>query len=755
MKNREYRALIVAVLVLAMTAGSMKETTSYAHSEATKKPAASEMAETKKAGHTNSSVKAKKDETVYIKVDSTGAVNSITVSDQLKNITDLKKIEDVSELQDIENVKGEETYTRENEKLVWQVDSKEICYQGTISKEIPVGIKITYTLDGKEINADELEGKSGHLKIHYAYFNATAEEEKYIPFVMATGLILDTEKFANVTIDQGKIISDGDRDIVISMGIPQMEEELGTEDFNIPDSFTIEADVTDYEAVEGITIATNDIFNAISKDQLNSVDDLKESMSELQKASKQLVDGSGELKNGLDSLLEATGPLASGIDSLANGSNTLKEGTESLQSGTEQLKSGSKSLANGTDKLAAGAVSLSMGASQVADGVKNAFDGSGQLASGAEQLNTGMATMQEQSGEGVTKIGEGAGLLSKGIDQAADGASSLKSGIDNAVSTAAILNEGLSTASASASQLVSSAANIQNSLSAIAAENNYAEEAGILQELINTSSDEEVKTKLMSVMNGMETKHSMINGAISQATGEAENLTSGASGLAGQLGTEGQIGSGVAGLSAGLVQLQSGADHLNTVLGENLKTGALQLQSGISEMASTLDSGTKQLVEGAGALVTGTQNLNAGLGTLNEGAVQVSAGGLELSSNMKSADEGAKSVAEGAERLSVGATDLNKGTVTFVNGMGTLKNGASGLIGGVQKLADGAIELNRGMIQFNEEGVERLVYAVGGDVDGLLDKMNRMLDASKSYESFSGISEEMDGEVKFMFVMDK
>ena len=38
---------------------------------------------------------------------------------------------------------------------------------------------------------------------------------------------------------------------------------------------------------------------------------------------------------------------------------------------------------------------------------------------------------------------------------------------------------------------------------------------------------------------------------------------------------------------------------------------------------------------------------------------------------------------------------------------------------------------------------------------GLLDKLNDMADASKSYKNFSGISDHMDGEVKFVFVTNK
>ena len=141
---------------------------------------------------------------------------------------------------------------------------------------------------------------------------------------------MDGEKFSNVTVDNGKVISDGDRDIVIGMGLPQLKEQLTSvsskvDDLDIPDSFTVEADVTDYEKVEAVTVATNEVFNEVGTDKFDSLDELKDSMTELQDASNKLVSGSGELKDGLDTLLSSSGTLVSGIDQLASGGNTLVE----------------------------------------------------------------------------------------------------------------------------------------------------------------------------------------------------------------------------------------------------------------------------------------------------------------------------------------------------------------------------------------------------------------------------------------------
>ena len=58
------------------------------------------------------------------------------------------------------------------------------------------------------------------------------------------------------------------------------------------------------------------------------------------------------------------------------------------------------------------------------------------------------------------------------------------------------------------------------------------------------------------------------------------------------------------------------------------------------------------------------------------------------------------------------------------------------------------------MIQFDEEGIQKLVSVFDGDINGLLDKLNEMMDASKEYKNFSGISDQMDGKVKFIFVTE-
>lgn len=708
MKNREYRVLVTLALMASLVVGNVAGTSANVQAADNK----DKSTETKKTSETKTSSTATptKDETVYVKVDDAGNQKDVAVSDQLKNISSLGTIDDVSDLKDIKNVKGDETYSENNGKLVWQGDKKDICYQGTTTKKIPVGMKVTYELDGKKVSADDLEGKSGHLKIHYEYQNTSADSGKYTPFLMATGLLMDGEKFSNVTVDNGKVISDGDRNIVIGMGLPQLKEQLTSvsskvDDLDIPDSFTVEADVTDYEKVEAVTVATNEVFNEVGTDKFDSLDELKDSMTELQDASNKLVSGSGELKDGLDTLLSSSGTLVSGIDQLASGGNTLAGGTGSLVSGMQSAKTGSSQLAGGVKALSDGVSGMQ---AQVSDGVKDLSNGVSSVQAGVETIH-GIA---EQADKGVDSAKDGAKGLCAGLETAS------KSAGEIATAASAALGRNQQTVQVEQQQEVT----VDNS-------DIYKQIADLAKQM----TDENDKAAVENVLNQISaTKTQTVD---VQAEVEVENpyvtalkgIASGADALSKQLSANGEIGGGAAALYGTLSSTQGATVKAATagLSGALASDGSLQrgislLQSGVGEMGTKLGAGTNELLSGIGTLQEGADSLNSGLGTLASGASQ-----------------------------------LNSGAGTLSTGLNTLQSSTGALVSGVEQLDSGAAELNSGMIQFNEEGIEKLVSVFDGDVDSLLDKANELLDASKEYKNFSGIADGMDGSVKFIFVSDK
>lgn len=750
MKNREYRVLVTLALMASLVVGNIAGTSANVQA-ADNKDKSTEIKKTSET-KTSSTATPTKDETVYVKVDDAGNQKDVTVSDQLKNISSLGTIDDVSDLKDIKNVKGDETYSENNGKLVWQGDKKDICYQGTTTKKIPVGMKVTYELDGKKVSADDLEGKSGHLKIHYEYQNTSADSGKYTPFLMATGLLMDGEKFSNVTVDNGKVISDGDRDIVIGMGLPQLKEQLTSvsskvDDLDIPDSFTVEADVTDYEKVEAVTVATNEVFNEVGTDKFDSLDELKDSMTELQDASNKLVSGSGELKDGLDTLLSSSGTLVSGIDQLASGGNTLASGTGSLVSGANTLNAGlqtASSKVSGT--LLPGVKALDIGVSQMQSKLA-ADDALPKLTTGVATLDAALNT--GNAAKGQPSLVAAAKSVNDGVQATATGASELKVGVDYIGTSVSSLNDVVSGVASKTGGLVQAANAAYSTLGNVAKESE--QEVEISSEKVdvtnvtgtatgmatgtatgnaeisyegaekNADAINSLETALGSVDPGSDVAKA-INAAIAslkekqtvsgkvtidEATMEnakIDNATM-ASGKATVNTTIKVSNPNVDDALKKLEVLKNGAASIdNAFHGTDLKTGGFNLVGNMNALNTAVNKGTDEqhpsAVAAASAVNEGLKELKAGTPALADGINQVAAGATELNEGVNGKDGLVSQVNSGVLQLKSGTAQLLAGvdgTNGLASGLGQLAAGSSQLVSGASQLNSGAGTLSTGL----------------------------------------------------------
>ncbi len=296
-----------------------------------------------------------KEETVYVIADSTGATEKIIVSDHLINNDDKKTIEDISTLSDITNVKGDETFSQEGKRVVWQADGNDIYYQGTGTEETPVSQEITYYLDGKEIAPEELAGKSGKVTIRFDYTNHEKVGDVYVPFVAISGLVLN-DGFSNVEVTNGKVIADGNREMVIGYTLPGLKESLkvSDDDFDgdvtIPEYFEVTADVENFSLDMTMTVVMN-ATNFISAEGEDDASSLEEQLDTLIDATSQLQEGSAKLADGVDTLQEKLGEFQSGMNTLADGVSSLQSGTGTLADGAATLNTSAQAISNGIATL--------------------------------------------------------------------------------------------------------------------------------------------------------------------------------------------------------------------------------------------------------------------------------------------------------------------------------------------------------------------------------------------------------------------
>ena len=219
------------------------------------------------------------------------------------------------------------------------------------AEALPFNFSTTYYLDGQEISGKDLKGKSGHVKIVYHYNSTATYQGKYIPFVAITGLTLNHSKFNNVKISSGKIISETpDSYIIAGYGLAGANQDLGT-DF-LPDSFTLEADTTDFGLENTYTIFTNDIIADLDTSKLNRLDELTSSVYQLEDGINKLVQGTTDLSNGLATALDGTKQLYDGSKTLAAGAKEIATNTTALSNNLNNLNTNlSEALKNGASDI--------------------------------------------------------------------------------------------------------------------------------------------------------------------------------------------------------------------------------------------------------------------------------------------------------------------------------------------------------------------------------------------------------------------
>lgn len=284
-----------------------------------------------------------KDETVYSKMDSNGKNYKTIVSTHIKNTENADLINDLSDLLNVKNTSGDETYTQNGNKFVWNANKNDIYYQGESSKELPIECNVKYELDGKELSANEIAGKSGKVKITLQYTN---KEERtvdingkkvkmYVPFVVVAGTIIENENARNIEVSSGKVVDDGSKTVVVGMAMPGLQESLGLSDdeVEIPSNVEITMDATNFETSSIMSYVTPKVLEEDDLKVFDNLDEIYGQVNTLQTSMNQIQDGANTLKDGTTQLATGANTLKDGVTTAYNGAQTISsEVTKSTQS---------------------------------------------------------------------------------------------------------------------------------------------------------------------------------------------------------------------------------------------------------------------------------------------------------------------------------------------------------------------------------------------------------------------------------------
>lgn len=664
-----------------------------------------------------------KEESVYVKADASGNVKKTTVSEWLKN-PEKGTISDTSELKDIKNVKGDETFETGSNNVSWKSEGNDIYYQGTIDKELPVDVKVSYKLDGKSISPKDLKGKSGKVEIQFSYDNKSKQTvnvngedvEMYTPFTMVSAMMLSSDEYSNVSVENGKLISDGDKKIVVGVAFPGLANDLNLKDLDmdidIPETVTITADVKDATVGTSITMASAELMNEFGLNDIDSFDDLQDSIDDLEDATNQLVDGSKEAADGSKELADGAGTLNDGAGTLASGAGTLADGVNTLNEKSGTLVSGVNTLASGVGTYTAGVASIAKNSQLISDNMQSlqggvnkleeqiaaqATQGLGEIKTninnaktGVDQINSAITTSLGEGKPGVQGILSNASQALTGADVTID-----QNDVNVTVNSVSLKN------SESVNKIIEDSALSDDEKNAL----KNAINSAITKDNMNIEYKVELNENGNSKLNSAQQKIATANGLVTTANGALSQLSDSMNTISG-------------GLSA--------------LAGEN---GIGQLEAAFAKNGS-VDQGFAQLGQGVSELAVGTQALADGAAELNKNSAPLMAGVTSLK--------------DGGSQLASGVSQLASGANQVADGAGTLAGGTQTLLDGANTLADGNQTLADGMQEYKEEAIDKLTDLFNGDISGVTDRIDAMTNLAKEYKSFAGISDGVSGTTKFI-----
>lgn len=515
--------------------------------------------------------KVSKEETVYVNLDEKGAPIEKTSSIWLHSDTSLGKVKDKSTLKEIKNVKGEEEPKIDGDKIVWETDEKDIFYQGKSNKDLPIDVEVKYYLNEKEVEPKDIAGKSGKIKIklevknkdsHVVSMKNGKHKTLYTPFVTVAVMNMPLDKFKNVNINSGKLVSDGNNQVITYVALPGVKEslDLDKDTIDIPNFLEVEADVTDFE-MSPIVITTtseipeiDDISGTEDLDELiDGIEKIKEASEKLSEATGKLYEGQISLSGGIDELVNGVGKVNKGANDLSKGLSQLDEKVKDMPEQTEKLDNGMKGVVENIAKIQKGQEDLTSGLGEAIEGLEKIKAGKekeleiiGMLLKGMDSLDAGVAGLKKVPGaSGIAeKIGEGLQKQRMALEGLKDSSNQLIVGVEE-------VEKGIKQAQAASGQLSTGLGEVNKGQKQIS--------GGISQ--LNSGSKE-----------------------LSKATGA---LNSGADALS--KGT-GELSNGSMKLKDGSNQLKDGAKELDEGMNKFHKEGISEISKRIDESDLDIDT---------------------------------------------------------------------------------------------------------------------------------------------------------------------
>ena len=723
-----------------------------------------------------------KDENVFLFLNPDGSIQQQLVSDWLHSDTGLQDVTDCTSLTDITNLKSDAAYTLDGSALRWDTGEHDVYYQGESSLTPPVTAEIRYELNGQPITAEELLGKSGHVRItvdltNHIYTHQViggVQRKIYTPFATVVSFALDADDFTNLKAEHGRIQTDSQTQIAAFVALPGLQESfqgLLTGDLSdlgdkLLDSVSIEADTDCFVFPTIIMAASTSTEELLEKD---------EDFPSLDEALNEMRDGFDELKDGSIELDDGAHELDDGAHELDDGAHELDDGAHELDDGAKELDDGAKDLDDGAQELKDGAADLDDGAGKLKDGAA-ALDGgltalNGKLAAlpdslkAADALQASLNTQMTDLFGKMDAIPETEALQAgfAGVQSALN--SALKDGTDEAgnptssvltITKTAVLQTANSTAQTMADTFAEKVA--QNTADETVKAISDAYKTALTQAIGDSQLSDEEKTALLDFVNAASPDLEKIQSdAVQYAAASAKENMQGIYNTETIQSTVQTSADEAANQVAGKVL--SVQEALKPLLGlaeldtTQLKADATQLQ-GTATQLLTLMNGMTGTLYNENDDPANPQTVYGAVRMLTAGSDELAAGTADLKGGTEKLKDGTIELKDGTKELKDGTQELRDGTKELVDGTADLVDGTQKLVDGTRDLVDGTKELLDGVDEFRDKLEEKAADVDTKQIDDALDTLDAVQAQAKTYTSYTGTPDGVDATIKFVMKVE-
>ena len=664
-----------------------------------------------------------KDESVYVKADAAGRPTEKTVEVVLKKIEGSDPIEDRSNLREIKNTEGNEEYTEAGEgRYLWQNNGEDIHYKGKSDQALPVNVRITYYLEGQEVSAEKIAGKTGKVKIRFDYENNTD-----VPFMVLSAAMLPADVFSDVEVTNGRLMDLGDQKAVIGFAFPGLMDTLKlvdyepTEEIELPEYVEIEARAEDFALDFTASVVSTGLFEDLEDKDLEDLDKLPEDMDELTDASTEIRDAAQELADGGSEFGDYLSQYFDGLSQLSEGTDSLDQGLTLLSQNISKISEGSKSLQGGLEQIDQSLAKVDLSAlsspesKKASEAAQAALESIGENSATLKEKLTAVGTNLETVQTFVEDVNAYIGQvqdLQKAIEElpAPDlAAADLENGWTERLNDEA--------ASQAKEKAQTAADDARESIIEIVKGSSLPDDLGL--------TDEQKEQIIAQIVESIDENKVTVNEEDIEISLDA---------------AFGEIRDGIQKEAEG---------QRNTLRDVSLKIAEPSvpdleaLSPEKMEEITQIIGNMEQSLAVIGAYAEGMSQTASGLTELSTALTQLKAGVSQLSGGSAQLSEGLGLFEKALEAASEGSAQLSSAMKTVSSAGGELGSAYWQLVDGMNEFADGIAE-------FDEEGIQSLAELAGPEYKDVIRGVRAARDAEHSYTNFSGICDGQKGSVRFI-----